>query len=314
MVTQPDQRLAAVYHTDPPAFVEAMRVAPNSADNFTAALDASSDVTPTGLVAKLIALKPLDIDYQQIPMSEVIDYNKFYLAEHDLYCSSRLGIRSYWPNQYVYEWDATKTAAQNTDLLNASEFNYRRPWYSKVYNSLIGSPNPAPYGNAYVQPLYSERVLGQKQYELTNHLGNVMAVVTDKISEKKQNPNSSLPTLAEKHASLFAAYDYYPFGMPAPPWRADAGAFCTGCEPAVCAGDAYAVCEKTGAGKRDRYEQPCAGQPVYGKHGCDHDCGTGANDGAGAGRYGCHGKPGPARRCTGSGQAGIGNHAGDDGR
>ncbi len=50
---------------------------------------------------------------------------------------------------------------------------------------------------------YSERILGQKNYELTNHLGNVLAVVSD----KKLNDNEP---------DVKAVYDYFPFGMQMP--------------------------------------------------------------------------------------------------
>jgi hypothetical protein len=68
----------------------------------------------------------------------------------------------------------------------------------------------------------STRLLGQKSYELTNHLGNVMAVVSDKVVEI-ENPSATYtsatsasltaPTDATQDASIKAAYDYYPFGM-----------------------------------------------------------------------------------------------------
>jgi RHS repeat-associated protein len=50
---------------------------------------------------------------------------------------------------------------------------------------------------------YSSRNLGEKSYELSNHLGNVLAVVSDK---KK----------ADGTADVKAVYDYYPFGMQMP--------------------------------------------------------------------------------------------------
>jgi RHS repeat-associated protein len=50
---------------------------------------------------------------------------------------------------------------------------------------------------------YSSRVLGQKKFELTNHLGNVLAVVSDK-------------KLADNEPDVKAVYDYYPFGMMMP--------------------------------------------------------------------------------------------------
>jgi RHS repeat-associated protein len=48
-----------------------------------------------------------------------------------------------------------------------------------------------------------ERNLGNKHYELTNHLGNVLAVVTDNI-----NMADDLTT-----ATVVSASDYYPFGL-----------------------------------------------------------------------------------------------------
>ena len=64
-----------------------------------------------------------------------------------------------------------------------------------------------------MQPQYSSRILGQKGYELTNHLGNVMAVVSDKVTDDTLGTASSLPAPVSKRAGLAAAYDYYPFGM-----------------------------------------------------------------------------------------------------
>lgn len=50
-------------------------------------------------------------------------------------------------------------------------------------------------------------VLGQRNYELTNHLGNVIAVITD-----KKNPLSG----GGFEAEVLTATDYYPFGMQMP--------------------------------------------------------------------------------------------------
>ncbi len=51
--------------------------------------------------------------------------------------------------------------------------------------------------------------MGQKKYEITNHLGNVLAVVTDK---KEDIENTNGPDKFQE-PTLYAAYDYYPFGM-----------------------------------------------------------------------------------------------------
>jgi RHS repeat-associated protein len=50
---------------------------------------------------------------------------------------------------------------------------------------------------------YSSRTLGEKQYELTNHLGNVLAVVTDK-------------KLADNEPDVVSTSDYFPYGMAMP--------------------------------------------------------------------------------------------------
>ena len=56
---------------------------------------------------------------------------------------------------------------------------------------------------------YSARVLGEKEYELTNHLGNVLAVVSD-----KRLPNDE--------PDVISASDYYPYGMLMPDRNYDA--------------------------------------------------------------------------------------------
>jgi RHS repeat-associated protein len=47
------------------------------------------------------------------------------------------------------------------------------------------------------------RMLGQKQYELSNHLGNVLAVITDNVGMNA----------GEVWATVVSTSDYYPFGM-----------------------------------------------------------------------------------------------------
>jgi RHS repeat-associated protein len=49
---------------------------------------------------------------------------------------------------------------------------------------------------------------GRKQYELSNHLGNVLATITDK--RVQHNTSGSLDYY---NADLSTAQDYYPFGM-----------------------------------------------------------------------------------------------------
>ena len=123
-----------------------------------------------------------------------------------MYGSSRLGVKEYYPNQYRYEQNTAKTASQNQASLDSSTTSYRMPWYSHYYNSMIVYDKTTPFGNGNPYPFWSTHIIGQKRYELSNHLGNVMAVVSDKVVE----------TGTSTRAALRAAYDYYPFGMQMP--------------------------------------------------------------------------------------------------
>ena len=53
-----------------------------------------------------------------------------------------------------------------------------------------------------------ERVLGKKQYELTNHLGNVLEVITDKRNVQRNAGGA----VEYYHAQVVSAADYYVFG------------------------------------------------------------------------------------------------------
>ena len=56
---------------------------------------------------------------------------------------------------------------------------------------------------------------GQKQYELTNHLGNVLVTVSDKVTPV--DTLYSVPHIADYYeAVIINAQDYYPFGMVEP--------------------------------------------------------------------------------------------------
>jgi RHS repeat-associated protein len=60
---------------------------------------------------------------------------------------------------------------------------------------------------------------GWKRYEITNHLGNVLAVITD----RKRGLASSGSTIQWYEADVLSAQQYYPFGMPMPDHATDAG-------------------------------------------------------------------------------------------
>lgn len=62
------------------------------------------------------------------------------------------------------------------------------------------------------------RLLGQKQYELSNHLGNVLAVVSDRKQVELDEPGGpgTPPIITHYTAELILAQDYFPFGMNLP--------------------------------------------------------------------------------------------------
>jgi RHS repeat-associated protein len=76
-----------------------------------------------------------------------------------------------------------------------------------VYNDAVQGLALSPYGMTDASRYQVQHLAGQKQYELTNHLGNVQATISDlpvKVGEAH----------TEYHApALPAVYDYYPFGM-----------------------------------------------------------------------------------------------------
>lgn len=56
----------------------------------------------------------------------------------------------------------------------------------------------------------SARTLGNKSYEVSNHLGNVMAVVSDRKKSKSETSNTSI---VFTETDIKAYNDYYPYGM-----------------------------------------------------------------------------------------------------
>ena len=104
-------------------------------------------------------------------------------------------------------WDYHNGASPIIDTLS---LNVRNPWWSNALQSVINVGTTEPWGNMLNTKASAQAILGQKGYELTNHLGNVMAVVSDKRYEVDSN---NMGTIWRSKPSLSAAYDYYPFGM-----------------------------------------------------------------------------------------------------
>ena len=57
-----------------------------------------------------------------------------------------------------------------------------------------------------------QRLLGKKNYELTNHLGNVLTVITDNPGMTHTSQYNGMDN--NTWATVISATDYYPFGLP----------------------------------------------------------------------------------------------------
>jgi len=170
------------------------------------AVVASNDGAPDlqGLAARL------KIDKSQISNhdAEVLKTQRFGLAEHHIYGSSRVGVARYWPGQYDAEWNYTTNTKDTIRLLA------KQPWYSGT----LGGYKPAGITELYAQGVLStataSHFLGQKQYELSSHLGNVQATLSDKRYVQKQYLSTTDSLRKGFAVAVRALYDYYPFGMP----------------------------------------------------------------------------------------------------
>ncbi|WP_121356786.1 RHS repeat domain-containing protein [Flavisolibacter nicotianae] len=72
-------------------------------------------------------------------------------------------------------------------------------------------PATAPLVQSDGQPIFDSLLLGSRTYELSNHLGNVLATISDKKIGVSSPQDSSL--IEHYRAEVTTAQDYYPFGM-----------------------------------------------------------------------------------------------------
>ena len=131
--------------------------------------------------------------YEVNPVVENGIVNEEYrVVEFNIFGSSRLGVKNV-PEDKSLLAKAPKVSVANSawDLLK-----------SQTHTSLQGLNI---YRNSYV--------LGKKNYELSNHLGNVLNVVTDR---KLAVPNANSTTVEYYTAQVVSYSDYFPFGMQMP--------------------------------------------------------------------------------------------------
>ena len=108
------------------------------------------------------------------------------LDNQDIYGSSRLGVRqadSTMKALRIYGTTGGDTVADDT-----------------IYNTITASLDTS----------FFKRIIGNKRYELTNHLGNVMAVVTDLKKAVKDVGDTT--KVGYYDAEITEAQEFYPYG------------------------------------------------------------------------------------------------------
>ncbi len=96
------------------------------------------------------------------------------LAEHHIYGSSRLGIQRYDTVGYKNAYNINNTIAATHDLTDSVA------WYSYQFGDLVNKAYKDPYGHTDLASYSLNRTLGRRYYEMTDHLGNVIATVLDR--------------------------------------------------------------------------------------------------------------------------------------
>ncbi|XZF15207.1 polymorphic toxin type 43 domain-containing protein [Chitinophagaceae bacterium MMS25-I14] len=191
------------YYDDPVSYTTALAARVGSL-SFTDDALAQVPQFDVQLLAQKVNVDLTTVTQQVQYGTPILKYRSMSLASHHIYGSSRLGIAQYWPLQYGNSWDY-RTSTYDTFRLSP-----RAPWYSQQYNDVITATQTTPYGNGLMASIAAQNLLGQRQYELTNHLGNVMATVSDKRFDKDYNNDGRRDAYK---AEIRTAYDYYPFGM-----------------------------------------------------------------------------------------------------
>jgi RHS repeat-associated protein len=104
----------------------------------------------------------------------------------------------------IYTWPGSGGATQKeVDLYGSSRLG--------SVGALTVAPTTVTIGSGYGPALLSTFTRGEKSYELSNHLGNVLTTITDKKIAVPSTTNSSL--IDHFTADIATAQDYYPFGM-----------------------------------------------------------------------------------------------------
>jgi RHS repeat-associated protein len=148
--------------------------------------------------------------------------DKFTVNEHHLYGSKRLGIK-HETSEIVVDFTTALTSTIYTYDLAAGQ--QIETIFDPQTITIISVPNDdysnTEYGLNGIQWLVFNRELGHKAYEMTNHLGNVLATTSDRKTAIKEL--SLLSKVEHYTADVLSYSDYYPFGMQMPGRNASTG-------------------------------------------------------------------------------------------
>lgn len=202
-------RLNVIYNSDKVVFLESF-INELGMQGVTAGLVQIPGLTGLSYSNTIISgvslglLNPAILQYVNTPSPQNIDTDSLWLAEHHLYGSSRLGIKQYEPQQY-------RNVYSNTDPF-VKGINVKQPWYSLSSEDMIKSGTkalPLLSSHYLVDTFRYKRDLGTKYYELSDHLGNVLATVLD----RKTGYGAANGEYAGFRADIASATDYSPFGF-----------------------------------------------------------------------------------------------------
>jgi hypothetical protein len=153
--------------------------------------DAAGNVMAT--YAQTMEILPNNIYTESLEVNEWI-----------IYGSSRVGVKKAKPGLTLITGSSFRSKGVRSDG------SYIRENYTfAVGIGLVGNGGNTPK----YKGILSTYTAGLKQYELTNHLGNVMSVVTDRKTVQLTDGNTSG---FNYQPDVVSATDYYPFGMTMP--------------------------------------------------------------------------------------------------
>jgi YD repeat-containing protein len=201
------RRTTMVYNDDPYTVTNDFltNVGEANIDTIIAALPEVTTTSYRTMVDAFVAVHPT-VSYPPPPslaLGETID--TLTLAEHHIYGSSRLGVQRYDTVGYRNAYNTNTTVAQIHNLTDSVA------WYSYLFGDLIAKGNRDPYSHMDVTTFAVGRVVSRRFYELTDHLGSIVATVLDR--KTGHLPTTSSTSYDYWKPDIATAVDLYPYGM-----------------------------------------------------------------------------------------------------